>query len=281
MPYVEPSGGPASANGVPSESRQITQRSPGWTISPPRLLDPRDGGAKVGDRDVGEREAVAGPRAALVHPDSDAGVLPLPAAALAGNARLERRAEQPLPEAARPLWLVGRELDQDAIHSDTVTRFDHAEYEAPAGATVERVASDGSPRTMSCTLIVAFHAASGAAAGSVTKSRLVALASGPVLHVAADRVPHRHPRHAVWEYATGLATLGLLARRRGLLDAATIGAVAAVAPDLEHLVPRRLSRGRVFHKRRGADRRRPHGLSVAAQLALSAALLLPVLRRPT
>lgn len=30
-----PYGEPASPKGVPSQSRQITQRSPGWTISPP------------------------------------------------------------------------------------------------------------------------------------------------------------------------------------------------------------------------------------------------------
>ena len=32
---IPPYGEPASPKGVPSESRQITQRSPGWTISPP------------------------------------------------------------------------------------------------------------------------------------------------------------------------------------------------------------------------------------------------------
>ena len=134
---------------------------------------------------------------------------------------------------------------------------------------------------MILTLIVAFHAASGAAAGSMSKSRLAALASGPVLHMAADRVPHRHPRHNVWEYATGAVILGLLVRKRGLCDAATIGAMAAVAPDLEHLVPRRRRRRKLFHSRPGGDRLRGEGLSVAAQLALSAALLVPVLRPPS
>jgi hypothetical protein len=129
--------------------------------------------------------------------------------------------------------------------------------------------------------MVAFHAASGAAAGSLTKSRLAALASGPLLHVAADRVPHRHPQLEAWDFATGVVALGLLVRRRGLFDAATLGAVAAVAPDLEHLAPRRFRRRSLFHRRRGADRLRPDGMSVAAQLALSAALLVPVLRPST
>ena len=134
---------------------------------------------------------------------------------------------------------------------------------------------------MGLTLIVAFHAASGAAAGSASQSTLLALAVGPILHVAADRVPHRHPGHDVWEYATGAVALGLLVRRRGLLDAATIGAIAAVAPDLEHLLPHKPERRKRFHNRPGSDRVGPNGLSVAAQLFLSAALLAPVLRPPT
>ena len=101
----------------------------------------------------------------------------------------------------------------------------------------------------------------------MSKSRLAALALGPILHVAADRVPHRHPRHDVWEYATGAVTLGLLVRKRGLFDAATIGAIAAVAPDLEHLLPRKPQRRKLFHNRRrqrivGPERavgRRPAG----------------------
>ena len=125
--------------------------------------------------------------------------------------------------------------------------------------------------------MVAFHAASGAAAGSLSRSRLAGLVAGPLLHVAADRVPHRHPRHEAWEYVTGMLVIGLLVRRRGLFDAATLGAASAVLPDLEHLVAGRCRK--LFHPF-GPERRDGAGLSVEAQLLLSATLLFPVLRRP-
>ena len=79
-------------------------------------------------------------------------------------------------------------------------------------------------------MIVLFHAASGAAAGALTRSRIGALALGPVLHVAADRVPHRHPAHTGWEYLAGSVALGALARRRGVFDVATLGALAPCCP---------------------------------------------------
>jgi transposase InsO family protein len=47
-----------------------------------------DGGSEVGDREVGEREAVAGARAAFVQPEHNPLVLGLPAAPLLGSAAL-------------------------------------------------------------------------------------------------------------------------------------------------------------------------------------------------
>ena len=124
-------------------------------------------------------------------------------------------------------------------------------------------------------MIVALHAAIGGAAGTLTRSRVAAVALGPVLHVAADHVPHEHPEHDVWEYAGGLLTLAALARRRGVCDVSTIGAAAAVAPDLEHLVPWLRLRGRkVLHRRRRA---RDEGLSVRMQTLIAALILAPVL----
>src|SRR5262245_3053561 len=58
-----------------------------------------DGGREVCDREVGQREAVAWPAAALVQPEHDPLVLGLPAAALLGVAVGERCLQQPLPEA--------------------------------------------------------------------------------------------------------------------------------------------------------------------------------------
>jgi hypothetical protein len=127
-------------------------------------------------------------------------------------------------------------------------------------------------------MIVALHVATGAATGVLTRSRAAAIVLGPVLHVASDHVPHRHPRHDALDYATGLAAVGLLVRRRGTLDAATIGALAAVAPDFEHLLTRRRSR-KLFHRRPGADRKDRRGLSTATQLGLAALLLAPLLVR--
>jgi len=124
-------------------------------------------------------------------------------------------------------------------------------------------------------MIVALHAATGAATGALTRSRLAALAVGPVLHIAGDRVPHRHPAHPAWEYLAGILAIGLLAERRGPFDVATIGAAAAVMPDLEHVVPG--LRVKVFHRRRGGDRHDSTGLSVRTQTLLAAMILAPLL----
>ena len=84
--------------------------------------------------------------------------------------------------------------------------------------------------TMDVELMVVFHAATGAAVGSLTRSRFVGTSAGPFLHVAADRVPHEHPRHERWEYATGILVMGALVRRRGLFDPATIPALLQPSP---------------------------------------------------
>jgi len=132
--------------------------------------------------------------------------------------------------------------------------------------------------------MVALHAATGAAAGGLTGSRIAAVVIGPVLHIAGDRVPHRHPRHSAWEYLAGILTIGFLAERRGVLDAATVGAASAVIPDLEHLVPGLGVRGaKVFHRRPRRNRRSPTGLSTRTQTLLAAMILAPLLlsrRRP-
>lgn len=129
-------------------------------------------------------------------------------------------------------------------------------------------------------MIVPLHAAAGAATGAATGSRLASVAVGPLLHVACDRVPHRHPARSLTEYASGALVLGILVRRRGLFAPVTIGALAAVLPDLDHVVPGLRIRGaKVFHRRAGGERRESPGLSVGAQTLLAVALLTGVLRR--
>jgi hypothetical protein len=103
---------PASPKGVPSESRQITQRSPGLDDLAAERLHPLDRGGEVGDREIGKREAVAWAGAALVQPGHDPCMLALPAAALLWSPVGERRLEQAPPELPRAFRLVGGKLDQ-------------------------------------------------------------------------------------------------------------------------------------------------------------------------
>jgi hypothetical protein len=85
--------------------------------------------------------------------------------------------------------------------------------------------------------------------------KAAALLLGPVLHLAGDRLPHQDIRSRRFEIGSGLVCLALLAGARGPLDAATIGAAASSAPDLEHVVPfLRLGGSKLFHGRRGWHR---------------------------
>lgn len=120
-------------------------------------------------------------------------------------------------------------------------------------------------------MIVSLHVALGAAAGALVRSRSLALLLGPPLHVAGDRVPHEDIPDRSFEIGSGLVALGLLAARRGPLDAAVLGGAATAMPDLEHLVPRlRVGGEKVFHRGGG---RHGTGLSAEAQLLAAGALV--------
>ncbi len=119
-------------------------------------------------------------------------------------------------------------------------------------------------------MIVSLHVATGAAAGALTRSRPIALLLGPVIHLAADRVPHDDIPDLGFEIGSGVATLALLAARRGVLDPAVLGGAAAAAPDLEHIVPWLRPRGRkLFH----AGEPDGGGISTSAQLLLAGAAI--------
>jgi hypothetical protein len=121
-------------------------------------------------------------------------------------------------------------------------------------------------------VIVSLHAASGGAIGAAVRSPAVAALLGVPLHLAGDRVPHEDIHNRRFEIASGAAVVALLAVRRGVLDAATVGALAACAPDLEHVV--RLPRpggSKLFHGRRGWHRE--GGFSARAQLVVAGVLL--------
>jgi len=120
-------------------------------------------------------------------------------------------------------------------------------------------------------VIVSLHVATGGAAGALLRSRGLALALGPALHLAGDRVPHEDIPDRSFEIGSGLVALGLLAARRGIFDPAVLGGVAAAAPDLEHIFPWLRLRGeKVFHRGGGQH---GGGISAEAQLMLAGALV--------
>jgi hypothetical protein len=120
-------------------------------------------------------------------------------------------------------------------------------------------------------VIVSLHVATGGLAGAAVRSRPLALLLGPALHVAGDRVPHEDIPDLSFEIGSGLVALGLLALRRGPLDAAVLGGAAAAMPDLEHILPWLRPRGeKLFHRGGG---RHGAGLSAETQLLLAGAVV--------
>jgi hypothetical protein len=130
-------------------------------------------------------------------------------------------------------------------------------------------------------VIVSLHVASGALAGSLAGSRAGALALGPVAHLLGDRMPHHDIHSRRFEIASGIAALLFLATRRGPLDPAVLGAVAASVPDVEHVVrfPRPAGR-KLFPSHRFHGWHRLGGVPTWAQL-LAAGAILGALARPT
>jgi hypothetical protein len=122
-------------------------------------------------------------------------------------------------------------------------------------------------------VIVLLHVATGGLAGAAAGSRGRAAAIGPLLHLACDAVPHEDIPSRAFETASGVAAVLLLAARRGV-DAATVGAVAASAPDLEHILPLPRPRGRkLFPSHRWAPAVRVRGIPAWAQLAAAVAII--------
>jgi hypothetical protein len=107
-------------------------------------------------------------------------------------------------------------------------------------------------------VIVSLHVATGGALGVLTGSRLAALALGPPLHLACDRVLHEDIPDRRFEVRSGLVGLALLALSRRPLDPVTLGAASASAPDSST-------------SSRGCVRRRPAKPRVAGHSALTSA----------
>jgi hypothetical protein len=133
-------------------------------------------------------------------------------------------------------------------------------------------------------VIASLHVATGAAAGALAGSRKTAVALGPLLHLAADLVPHQDIRSHRFEVTTASAALLALAALRGPFDPATLGGAAAAAPDIEHVVRLPRPGGRkLFPTHRGAGKHTPLGLPTWIQLLAAGALLgllFPVARLP-
>jgi hypothetical protein len=116
-------------------------------------------------------------------------------------------------------------------------------------------------------VIVAWHVASGAAAGARAGSRGRAIAYGALLHVLSDAVPHWDIASRRFEFRSGFLMLATLAVLRGPFDPAVVGAAASSVPDVEHVVRLPRPRGRkLFPSHRWHGWHRPGGLPAWAQL---------------
>jgi hypothetical protein len=121
-------------------------------------------------------------------------------------------------------------------------------------------------------VIVSLHVATGAAGGALAGSRRKAVVAGALLHVLGDRIPHMDIRSRRFELGSGVALVALLLATRGL-NGATVGALAASLPDVEHVVRLPRPRGRkLFPSHRYHGWHRPGGVSTAAQLLVAGAL---------
>jgi hypothetical protein len=130
-------------------------------------------------------------------------------------------------------------------------------------------------------VIVSLHVATGAAGGALAGSRRAALALGPLLHLAGDLLPHQDIGDRRFEIGSGVTAVLLLAAARGPLDPAVAGALAASAPDLEHVIrfPRPGGR-KLFPSHRFRGWHRAGGLSAPLQLLVAGFLLGLLLRKP-
>ena len=127
-------------------------------------------------------------------------------------------------------------------------------------------------------MIVSLHLATGAVGGALVRSPLAAALLGPFLHVLGDRMPHEDINSKRFELQCGVLGVVALAAIRGPFDAATVGAIASVAPDVEHVIRLPRPGGRkLVPRHRIPGWHRPGGLTAEAQLLLAGALLGAVL----
>jgi hypothetical protein len=131
-------------------------------------------------------------------------------------------------------------------------------------------------------VIVSLHVATGAAGGALAGSRSGAFLLGLALHGLGDAVPHRDIESQSFEIQSGGTALLALVARYGLFHPVTIGAIAASAPDVEHVLRLPRPGGRkLFPSHRVEGWHREGGIPAWAQLAAAGTILAVLLaRRP-
>ena len=123
-------------------------------------------------------------------------------------------------------------------------------------------------------MIVSLHVATGAAGGAITRSRPGAVALGLVLHALGDRMPHQDIDSTRFEIRSGVACALALAARYGPLSPVTFGALAASAPDIEHVLRLPRPGGRkLFPSHRIHGWHRAGGVPAWAQLLAAGAIV--------
>jgi hypothetical protein len=98
------------------------------------------------------------------------------------------------------------------------------------------------------------------------------------LHALEDVIPHQDIRSRKFEVGSGLVCAFALLVRHGPTSPVTIGALAASAPDLEHVLPR-IGERELFPSHRFRGWHREGGVSAWAQLLAAGAILTVLLRR--
>jgi hypothetical protein len=128
-------------------------------------------------------------------------------------------------------------------------------------------------------VVTSLHVATGAAVGTLARSHGQAVLLGLVSHALGDRVPHQDNASRRFEIASAGAGIVLLALTRGPFDRATVGALAASVPDVEHVIRLPRPGGRkLFPSHRVHGWHRSGGVPAWAQV-LAAGVLLGALAR--
>ena len=130
-------------------------------------------------------------------------------------------------------------------------------------------------------MIESLHVATGAAVGALTRSRWRAIALGPIVHALGDLTPHEDIPSTAFETVSGVGSFLLVAARRGPLDPATLGALSASLPDVEHILrPERPGRRELFPTHRYRSWHKRGGLPTWLQLGAAVVILAVVTARP-